>query len=189
MSRSNDLLAYLSQRGGPVRLHLGCGGERWRDFVNVDLHPSDASIRDSSRSPCRADVWADMRSLALPDEYIDEIFTAHTLEHFTRWEAVAMLRDWHRMLKCRGRLVIETPSFWGCVTWLFHPSRRKRDLALSQFYGNQWDRIDFETHRYVWRARELRSILLDEIGYSGVRVSRRTWTHHPGRDMQIVAEK
>lgn len=159
------------------------------DFINVDLYPTEVGVRDSSREPCCADVWADMRELGLPDLSVHEIFTAHTLEHFTRWVAIAMLTDWHRMLKPRGVLIIETPSFWRCVAWLFHPSPAKRQRALTQFYGNQWDRLDYETHRYLWRASELCQVLRREIGFSNVRVSHRTWTHHPGRDMQVIAVK
>ena len=77
---------YLEERKPPeVKLHLGCGGVRWQDFINVDLHPHDSSVEDSSRNGCVADVFADMRALGLPDNSIDEIFTSHTIDHFTRW--------------------------------------------------------------------------------------------------------
>jgi predicted SAM-dependent methyltransferase len=150
-----------------VKLHLGCGGVRWLDFINVDLHPHDETKRDDSREGCIADTFADMRNLGLPEECVDEILTSHTIDHFTRWEAIDMLRDWYRMLKPGGIVVIEAADFNRCVLWLFHPSGRKRQLARSQFYGNQWDRIDYETHRYVWSARELRSVLR-EIGFRRV---------------------
>lgn len=172
----------------PLRLHLGCGGVRWRDFLNVDLHPHIPGQRDTSREGCVADVFADMRRLELPENSIDEIFTAHTIEHFVRWEALDMLADWLRMLKPGGKVIMETADFVRCIAWLFWPGRWKRKLALTQFYGNQWDCLDFETHRYLWGARELRNALR-EIGYSRVTVTHRTWTHYPGRDMHICAWK
>jgi predicted SAM-dependent methyltransferase len=171
-----------------IKLHLGCGGVRWLDFINVDLHPHEEGKRDDSREGCVADAFADMRNLGLPKECVEEIFTSHTIDHFARWEAVDMLRDWYRMLKPGGVVVIEAADFNRCVLWLFHPSRRKRQLARSQFYGNQWDRIDYETHRYVWSARELRSVLR-EIGFRRVESTHATQTHCPGRDMRITATK
>jgi predicted SAM-dependent methyltransferase len=135
-----------------------------------------------------ADVFADMRNLGLPEGTVNEIFTSHTIDHFTRWVAIDMLTDWHRMLKPGGRLVIEVADFHRCVLWLFHPSRKKRWLGRSQFYGNQWDRIDYETHRYLWSAREL-TACLRQIGYSSVRVTHQTQTHYPGRDMRVVSIK
>ena len=185
---TSTLPALIADAAGPVKLHLGCGGERWRDFINVDLYPADAGVPDSSRSGCVADAFADIRALGLPDDSVDEIFTAHVLEHFVRWEALDMLRDWRRMMKPGGRLVIETPDFTRCVLWLFHPSRRRRDLARKQFYGNQWDRLDFETHRFVWSARQLQAELR-KIGFRQVAFHHKTWTHYPGRDMQMTAIK
>lgn len=186
---NTSLAEYLkAHESRPIKLHLGCGGVRWLDFINVDLHPHDESKRDESRDGCIAEVFADIRNLGLPDESIDEIFTSHTIDHFTRWEAIDMLRDWHRMLRPGGVVVIEVADFNRCVLWLFHPSRRKRELARNQFYGNQWDRIDFETHRYVWSSRELRGVLR-EIGFGHVHSSHATQTHYPGRDMRITARK
>ena len=171
-----------------IKLHLGCGGERWRDFINVDNHPHDSSVFDSSRTGCVADVFADMRALGLPDDFVDEIFTSHTIDHFVRWEAIDMLRDWHRMLKPGGRVVIEAADFARCILWLLHPRRAKRQAALNQFYGNQWDRLDYETHRYVWGAKELVSVL-KEIGFHQVTCTHSTWTHYAGRDMHVEALK
>ena len=180
---------YLEERKPPeVKLHLGCGGVRWQDFVNVDLYPYDLSVEDSSRNGCVADVFADMRALGLPDNSIDEIFTSHTIDHFTRWVAIDMLTDWHRMLKRNATLIIEVADFTRCLLWLFHPSREKRRVARTQFYGNQWDRIEFETHRYGWSARELAGVLRD-IGFHEVSYNHATLTHYPGRDMRMTAIK
>jgi predicted SAM-dependent methyltransferase len=186
---SAALKAFIEEhRPLSVKLHLGCGGMRWKDFINVDMHPFDEHVPDSSRTGCAADVFADMRSLGLADNSVDEIFTSHTIDHFPRWEAIDMFCDWHRMLRRDGRLIIEAADFVRCVLWLLHPSSEKRVSARNQFYGNQWDRIEFETHRYLWSARELGDTLR-EIGFRNLLVSHKTWTHHSGRDMHIEASK
>ena len=183
------LQEYIKQlKPRKVKLHLGCGGVRWRDFINVDLYPRDSSIHNGSRSGCVADVFADIRALNLEDNSIDEIFTSHTIDHFYRWETVDMLRDWYRMLKPGGILIIEIADFIRCILWLIHPNRKKRLIAKNQFYGNQWDRIEYETHRYLWSARELVAVLRD-IGYRKISYSHKTLTHYPGRDMRVEAHK
>lgn len=161
---------------------------RWQDFINVDMNPHDPSVADCSRNGCVADAFADMRNLSLADNSIDEIFTSHTVDHFNRWVAIDMFKDWHRMLKPDGTLIIEVADFARCVLWLFHPNREKRLAAKNQFYGNQWDRIEYETHRYLWSARELAGVLRD-IGFRKVSYSHATLTHYPGRDMRMVAHK
>jgi len=183
------LADYLAQSTkSQTLLHLGCGGVRLDGFVNVDLHPHNPDQIDSSRSGCEADAFADMRSLGLASNSVDEIRTYHTIDHFTRWECLEMLADWHRMLRPSGLLSIEVADFTRCVLWLFHPRPSRRRAARSQFYGNQWDRIDFETHRYVWSAGEIKKELL-KIGFVSVGIHHRTETHYPGRDMHIDARK
>ena len=63
----SSLRSYIeANRIDPVRLHLGCGGVRWADFINVDLHPHDPSRTDGSRNGCVADAYADMRRVGAP---------------------------------------------------------------------------------------------------------------------------
>lgn len=184
-----NLAEYLArQPNNSIKLHLGCGGQRWRDFINVDLNPHVPNRSDTSRTGCVADVFADMRSLGLPDNSIDEIFTSHTIDHFTRWEAVRMFGDWYRMLKKGGILVIEAADFRRCVFWLFHLNPHKRQVARNQFYGNQWDELEYETHRYLWSAKELRRVLT-EVGFQITSLHHQTLTHYPGRDMHVRAQK
>lgn len=171
-----------------VKLHLGCGEKKWKDYVNVDFYPYDEKIDDTSRKGCIADVFADIRHLELPGNYIDCIFSAHTLEHFTKWESIDFLKDFYRMLKNNGKIEMETPDFNRCILWLFHYSPTLRKKARNQFYGNQWNRLEYETHKYVWSAKELKKTLI-EIGYKDVTVTHRTYTHYPGRDMRITAYK
>ena len=68
----------------------------------------------------------------MPDDSVDEIFTSHTIDHFTRWQAIDMFKDWHRILRPNGLLTIEVADFWRCVLWLFHFKREKRRLARTQ---------------------------------------------------------
>lgn len=180
---------YISKNDcQPIKLHLGCGGVRWKDFINVDLHLFDSEINDTSRSGCVADAFADIRDLNLDDNLVDEIFLSHVFEHFTRWQGEDMLTDWFRILKPGGLLVIETPDFWRCVLWLFHPKSEKRHLGRTQFYGNQWDRLEYETHRYLWSSREIKTAC-KMAGFEPIVLSHRTETHHSGRDMRVVATK
>ena len=187
--RLRTIEEYIKEKGlTSIKLHLACGGMRWRDFVNVDLYPDDQAVTDSSRNGCVADVIADVKNLGLAGDSVDEIFCSHALEHFTRWVGVRVLKDWYRVLKSGGKLHIETPDFWRSVFWLFHPRSQKRKLARNMFFGNQWDELDFETHRYLWTARELKDTLL-EIGFSSVEVNHSTLTHQRGRDIKAIGIK
>lgn len=185
----NNLQDFIKKNNEKkVKLHLGCGGVQWKNFINIDLHPTNPDKKDSSRSGCVADVYADIKNLGLDNNSIDEIFTSHTFEHFTKWEGGDMLRDWHRMLKDGAKCVIETPDFWRCIIWLFHPNKKKRELGRNQIYGNQWDRIDYETHRYLWTPKEVKE-LSNKIGFAHISISHNTQTHYQFRDMKITLTK
>jgi len=171
-----------------VKLHLGCGGVKYPDFINIDLYPSNPEIKDGSRSFCVADVYCDIRNLVLEPESVDEIFLSHVLEHFVKWEAQDALKNWYTILKKGASLIIETPDLLRCVLMLFHFQKKYRKNARSQFYGNQTDRLEYETHRYVWDARELKRELLS-IGFSRVTVTHKPKTHKKFRDMRVIAAK
>ena len=186
---SSPIREYLEKnRAETIKLHLGCGGNKLSDYINVDLYPSDPDITDSSREFCMADVYDDIRNLDLEPESVDEIFLSHVIEHFVKWEAQDAIRTWYTVLKKNAPLIIETPDFIRCFIMLFHFKKKNRIKARRQFYGNQWDRLDYETHRYVWSARELKEELL-KSGFSKVSVTHRTKTHKPFRDMRVVAIK
>lgn len=187
-SSPNKITRFASSNNLRMKLHLGCGNKRLDDFINIDLHPYDSAVPDSSRGGCRADLFADMTNLGLPENSVEEIFTSHTVDHFTRWRAIAMLEQWHRMIVPGGLVVIEMADFWRCIAWLFHPSQKKRHLARTQFYGNQWDEIDFETHRYLWSSGELKNVL-QRIGFTRVSVSHNPRFHQKWRDMRVEAIK
>ena len=159
-----------------VKLHLGCGGVSWRDFINVDLNPAWANQPDSARGGCVAGC--------LP--------TCGTVDHrMARWmrysprtlliisPAGMPLRcsriaqnQQLRLSKVRSVSAFDTNH---AALWPFHPIIAKRRLARTQGYGDQWDDLEYETHRYVWRAKELKSTLF-EIGFTWISVNHRTLT-------------
>jgi predicted SAM-dependent methyltransferase len=121
--------------------------------------------------------------------------TVHTIEHFVRWEAVDLLARFHRWLKPGGRLVTEQPDLDMCIQFYLHHLGDDQKTPLgnlnrgfAQFYGNQWDRLDYETHRYVWTAREFKQVLR-EIGFKEVTISYDAKYHLPERDMWVEAVK
>jgi predicted SAM-dependent methyltransferase len=86
----------------PIRLHLGCGNKRMEGFVNVDLVPSPAT-----------DLVTNIRSLPMfADATVEEIQLSAVYEHLYRPERLAAIREWHRVLKPGGKLVLSyIPDF------------------------------------------------------------------------------
>lgn len=84
----------------PVRLHLGCGDRRLQGYVNVDIRKTTA-----------VDVVGAAECLPYPDGAVDRIESYHLVEHLPRHALPPMLREWYRVLRPGGRVVIECPDF------------------------------------------------------------------------------
>jgi len=86
----------------PIRLHLGCGNKRLESYVNVDIVPSAAT-----------DVVTNIRSLPMfADGTVEEIRLSAVYEHLYRGERRAAIREWHRVLRPGGTLVLHyIPDF------------------------------------------------------------------------------
>jgi predicted SAM-dependent methyltransferase len=193
MSDTTDILRFAARAGiEKIKLNLGSGGRPLPGWINIDNF--DYEKNDSSRSGAIYDIKSDIRDLNVPDASVDAILLVHVLEHFVRWEAVKMLAMFFRKLKPGGSLIVEMPDFDKCVEWYLRgrdaPHIKTplgvKNMGQTQFYGNQWDELDYETHRYVWTLSEFLSVL-GEMGYMPTQVGHDAKFHQPGRDMFIVA--
>lgn len=96
-----DIIPYTRGRG----LDIGCGPRKtFQHFIGVD------SGRDSRlfQIPTCADVIAEADKLEFfADKSLDFVFSSHTLEHIP--DHVAALKEWWRVLKVGGYLVLYLP--------------------------------------------------------------------------------
>jgi predicted SAM-dependent methyltransferase len=84
-----------------VKLHLGCGNIRLDGFINIDIRQTPATDR-----------LMDITNLAeFGDNSVDMICSSHCLEHFSFRIVPDILREWNRVLKKGGELVVRVPDF------------------------------------------------------------------------------
>jgi hypothetical protein len=92
-------------RSYPRRLNLGCGWDRRDGYLNVDLH--------AFHEP---DLIADVRDChQLPTGEYDELIAQDVLEHLPRADAMLALREWARLLRIGGTLVLRVPDLIGLL--------------------------------------------------------------------------
>lgn len=123
-----------------MKLHLGCGTNYIKGWVNVDL--------DSPLADAHVDL---RRPLPYPDQSVDFIFNEHFLEHVTREEGVAFLRECRRVLKSGGVFRVSTPDLrwlvaqyiggkldeWSDVGWLPETACRLLNEGM-RLWGHQF---------------------------------------------------
>lgn len=95
---------------GKIVLDLGCGNNKTiPSAIGVDMIPADQEINTLSKAISVADVNADVSEpLPFSDEYADTIIARHILEHLI--DSIKVLKDWHRVLKKGGKLIVAVPN-------------------------------------------------------------------------------
>ena len=131
----------------PVRLHIGCGENSYRGWVNID--------REALRG---VDYVLDVRR-GLPFENVAAIYAEHFLEHLSLEEGLAFLRECRRVLSPEGVLRVSTPNLdWVLLTHYHYgqwASDKEADLDCVRinraFHG--WG------HQFLYNRQMLTSVL------------------------------
>lgn len=170
-----------------MKLNLGCGDKILEGYVNVDVA--------ESRAGKRPDVLCDLRVLApFEENCADEILSVHVVEHFWRWEVVGILKEWLRVLKPGGRMVLECPNLQSaCEAFLANPEVHAGPGAGGQrtmwvFYGDPAWRDPLMVHRWGYTPRSL-AYVMHEAGLVNLRQEPAQFKLREPRDMRIVGEK
>lgn len=168
----------------PLRLYVGCDTDHRSGWVNIDV---------------RADVAPDVVTTAhelgmFQDGSVDTIEACHLLEHLPLHEARAAFKEWARVLKPDGELLLELPNFDACVTRLgdAHDSQG-HDLAMVGIYGWPPDVARAGaalSHKWGWSPATLGRELA-AVGFTTVHEQPITQTWRPAarinRDFRIRA--
>jgi SAM-dependent methyltransferase len=155
-----------------VRVNIGAGNKAFEGWLAIGLEEHH-------------DIHADIRSIPLPDDSVDEAMAIHVLEHLNRWEAPAALREWRRILKPGGLLVLELPDLVKCCKAIIAGAPPRN--GLMGLYGDPVHEDELMMHRWGWSVGEV----IKELQAAGfTKVKERTPVFHGKRvhrDMRIEA--
>jgi predicted SAM-dependent methyltransferase len=107
-------------------LNLGCGTRFHRDWTNLDFTSTDPSI-----------ISCNLRAgIPFPEGSFEVVYHSHVLEHFSRPEAVAFLRECRRVLKKGGIIRIVVPDLESLARTYLQAIERavERDPEWEQNY-------------------------------------------------------
>ena len=140
----------------PLRLHIG----------GQEPHP-DWKILDIESRP-EVDYVANAQDLSqFESNSVDAIYASHVLEHFyynLNNELITTLKEWHRVLKPDGKLLISVPDL-KILCWLYlHPNLMpiERHQLMRIMFGGQTNFYD--VHKVGFDFESLVSYL-EEAGF------------------------
>ncbi len=130
-----------------VKLHLGCGPVYLEGWTNIDVYSKGYAYLSTDRKDLLeynktnldnyyrykrgtrkgdfvvVDMYMDLAEIPykFENESVDKILIVNTLEHFSQAEAAKLLKEWYRVLKNGGELLIDVPDLIGTLKILeFH---------------------------------------------------------------------
>lgn len=111
----------------------------------------------------------------------------HLVEHFYAWEVVDVVKEWVRVLKPGGKLILECPDLeLACKRFLNHQD--KPSLTYWVLYGDPQHRDPLMCHKWGYTPQTL-TRLMDYAGLSNIRLEPAEFHLGPIRDIRAVGLK
>lgn len=131
-----------------MKLNVGSGYTHIPGFKRVDVDEK-----------CKPDYLLDIRDLSsIPDNSVEEIYTAHTLEHIFLVELFPTVRGFCRVLKPGGLITVIVPD-GEAVTEDWVNGKIKPDYFEKILLGAQPNATPYMSHKQVFWPGKLRRFL------------------------------
>lgn len=122
-----------------VKLNLGCWWMKKDGWINIDADPK------------YGDVVMDAFNLGYPDNYADEIYAGHLLEHTPN--PLKALTEWNRVLKIGGYITVVVPDMAKCLVSPMDFENLRADCKQTELdtvaYGLRNRPGEFHYHIYT----------------------------------------
>jgi hypothetical protein len=165
-----------------LKLHVGCGSDIKLGYINVDEFNPDADLKMS------------IQELNFEADSVERIEGYMVLEHLSRQDALAFVRNAYRMLQVGGVLVLECPDLlkMSRLTLMFADDPEYLELGVYGFrgiFGEPTDHMTIGDYHKWGYTPSTAALLVKEGGFSHFTITDGTCHLCPLRDMRIEATK
>ena len=140
----------------PLKLNLGCGFDKLKDYCNVDLQDFH-----------KPDLVADIRNLnMLPSGMYEEILAQDVLEHLPQIDIIPTLSEWFRLLRIGGVLKLRVPNLTGLLQLLENnKSIEDQERLIKCLFGTQAYEGDYHLSGFT---KEILNYYLSNVGFNHI---------------------
>jgi hypothetical protein len=170
-----------------TKLNLGCGDKILKGYINVDIV--------NERAGFQPDVVCNINNLTVfEDDFADEIMAIHVVEHFWRWEISDVIKEWMRVLKPKGKLILECPNLLSACQELikdpinFAKPDKNGQKTMWVFYGDPSWKDPLMMQKWGYTPQSLGQ-LMHECGLKEIKQERAQFKLREPRDMRITGIK
>jgi dolichol-phosphate mannosyltransferase len=127
---------------GQSALHAGCGSgqvdqgiRHWLKITACDLSADAVRMYSQVNSSYCTVEQGDIMNLPYPDGHFDGVYNLGVMEHFSEAEILTALREFHRVLKPNGKVVIFWPPLKSPARYLlkvFHLFAKLLDRKVKE---------------------------------------------------------
>jgi predicted SAM-dependent methyltransferase len=142
MNNNNTVCETYFLENKIIKLNIACGDMILKDYINIDLYNN------------KADIKADALNLPFDDNSVDEILASHIIEHFNFHEGFKAIKEWYRVLKEGGKLVIECPDLLSLCHKFIEADEQEKITMYYQFFGSPW--LPGHLHKFIYTATQMR---------------------------------
>ena len=165
----------IKAQGGKIRLNLGSGNLSVEGYLSVD-----------ARELSNVDVVADVSKLPYEQGTVDEIFSAHLIEHFTRQRMEKeLLPYWKSLLKTGGIFRVIFPDLEAMLQ-AYEAGEMDFNLLARIIMGGQDYQLDYH---YAVYSPQLVVAMLQNAGFHDIQIVARGRENGGCRETEIVAIK
>lgn len=139
---------------GDIRLNLGGRGTKIEGFKTVDLSEEHD-----------VDIRSDVSDLSMfEDGSVTELYCSQVLEHFPHVKTDSVLKEWHRVLKKGGKIVIGVPDFARAIE--LYQLHGLTDWVMNFLYGDQGYPLAYHYRPFTFSSL---AAILDKAGFSQIK--------------------
>lgn len=165
----------IEQQDGKIRLNLGSGNLSVDGYLNVD-----------ARELSNVDVIADVSKLPYEEGSVDEIFSAHLIEHFTKQRMEKeLLPYWKSLLKTGGVFRVIFPDLEAMIK-AYDAGEMDFNTLGTLIMGGQDYQLDYH---YAVYSPEVVVSMLRNVGFRNIQIVAQGRENGGCRETEIVAIK